>query len=283
MKKYLYKVWDNLPARELLRDRIFWPWYGFLRDLPKGNIHYPFKTTLKLMFGQGKVQIKIRKVQHPIVLRPGTSDVPLLYHIFVEKEYSITPSKEPFFIIDAGANVGFTAIYFANRFPKARIIAIEPEESNFKLLQENTREYPHVRCIKAGLWSSNTRLRITNLEKDSKWGFQVEETTSAGPETCPAVSINDLLKEEKKKEIDIVKIDIEGSEKELFEKNYQWLSKTNLIAIEFHDRMKPGCSEPFWEAVKGMKFKQYKKRKNVVLVKENAAASTKRIRTIGVT
>ncbi|MEK6939168.1 MAG: FkbM family methyltransferase [Nanoarchaeota archaeon] len=217
------------------------------------------------MLGKGKAQVQIRNVQRPIILRPGTSDVPLLYHIFVEKEYAIKPKKEPSFIIDAGANIGFTAVYFANRFPKARIIAIEPEESNFRLLQKNTEPYPNVRCIKAGLWNSNTQLRITNLEKDSKWGFQVEETAESGPNTCPAISINNLLKEEKRKKIDIAKIDIEGSEKELFSKNTQWLSKTNLMVIEFHDRMKPGSSKPFWEAVKGMKFKCYKKRKNVVL------------------
>lgn len=268
MKKYIYKVWDNLPARELLRDKIFWPWYGFFQDLPKRNIRNPLRTTLKLMFGQRKVRIQVRNIQHPIVLRPETSDVPLLYHIFVEEEYNIKPKKEPSFIIDAGANIGFTAVYFANQFPKARIIAIEPEESNFGMLKKNTEAYPNIRCIEAGLWNSKTKLRITNLEKNSKWGFQVEETTDDGPDTCQAVSINDLLKEEGKKEIDIAKIDIEGSEKELFAKNYQWLSKTNLIVIEFHDRMKPGSSKTFWEAVKGMKFRKYRKRKNVILVKE---------------
>ncbi|MDP3698773.1 MAG: FkbM family methyltransferase [Nanoarchaeota archaeon] len=268
MKKYIYKVWDNLPAREIIRDRIFWPLGGALQDLPKGNIRDPLRTTLKLMFGKEKIQIRLRKIRHPIALRPGTSDVPLLYHIFVEKEYSIKPKKEPAFIIDAGANIGFTAVYFANRFPKARIIAIEPEESNFRLLQKNTRYYPHISCVKAGLWNSKTLLRITNLEKDSKWGFQVEETTGHGPGTCQAISINSILSQEKIKEIDIAKIDIEGSEKELFEKNCQWLPKTNLIVIEFHDRIRPGSSQPFWDAVKGMKFKRYKKRKNIILVKE---------------
>lgn len=268
MKKYIYKIWENLPARELIRDRFFWPCYGLLQDLPKGNIRNPLRTTLNLMFGQRKIQLRLRNMQHPIAIRPGTSDVPLLYHIFVEKEYDIKTRKEPSFIIDAGANVGFTAVYFANRFQNARIIAIEPEASNFMLLQKNTESFPNVRCIKAGVWNSDTQLRITNLEKDSKWGFQVEETNSAGPDTCPAISINTILKEEKAKEIDIAKIDIEGSEKELFSKNTQWLSKTNLMVIEFHDRMKPGSSKPFRNAVKGMKFRQYKKRKNVVLVRE---------------
>jgi len=268
MKKYIYKVWDNLPAREVIRDRIFWPLYGTLQDLPKGNIRSPLSTTLKLMLRKGKIHLQIKNIQHPIILRPGTSDVPLLYHIFVKREYSIKPKKEPSFIIDAGANVGFTAVYFANRFPKARIIAIEPEESNFKLLKKNTEAYPNIGCIKAGVWSSSTRLRITNLQKDSKWGFQVEETSESGPHTCEAISINQLLTEEKVKTIDIAKIDIEGSEKELFSKNCQWLPKTDLIVIEFHDRMKPGSSEPFWNAVKGMKFRKYKKRKNVILVRE---------------
>ena len=236
--------------------------------MPKGKIHHDLKTIVKLIFGQGKIQVRIKKIQHPITLRPGTSDVPLLFHIFVEEEYNIRPKKEPAFIIDAGANVGFTAVYFANKFPQARIVAIEPEESNFELLQKNTQAYPNVRCIKAGVWNSNVKLRITNLDKDSKWGFQVEETTADGPDTFQAISLNILLSEEGKKEIDIAKIDIEGAEKELFAKNYQWLSKTKLMVIEFHDRMKPGSSQPFWQAVKGMKFKRYKKRKNVILVKE---------------
>ena len=268
MKKYLYALYEKIPLRTLVRDRIFWPLYGTLQDLPKGNIRNPLRTTLRLMLRKEKIQLRLKNIKHPIILRPGTSDVPLLFHIFVEKEYGINPKKEPSFIIDAGANVGFTAVYFANRFPKARIIAIEPEESNLKLLQKNTEAYPKIRCIKAGLWNSNTLLRITNLEKDSKWGFQVEETKDQGADTCQAISIPQILSEEKAKKIDIAKIDIEGSEKEVFAKNTQWLSKTNLLVIEFHDRMKPGSSEPFWNAVRGMKFRRYKKRKNVILVRE---------------
>ncbi|MDO8511631.1 MAG: FkbM family methyltransferase [Nanoarchaeota archaeon] len=268
MKKYIYAVYDKIPARAFVRDRIFWPLYGALQDVPTGKIRHTIKTTLRLMLRQREMQVQIKKILHPVTLRPGTSDVPLLYHIFVEEEYNIKPKKEPSFIIDAGANVGFTAVYFANRFPKAKIIAIEPEESNFRLLKKNTDAYPNIRCIKAGLWNSNTTLRITNLEKNSKWGFQVEETTGSGPDTCQAVSINELLKEEGKKEIDIAKIDIEGAEKELFAKNLQWLPKTNLMVIEFHDRMKPGSSKPFWDAVEGMEFRKYRKRKNLILVKE---------------
>ena len=268
IKRHIYTLYEKIPARAFVRDRIFWPLHGTLQDFPKRHIHNRLTTTLKLMFGQKEIKIWLREMQHPVILRPGTSDVPLLYHIFAEEEYDLRPKREPAFIIDAGANVGFTTIYFANKFPNARIVAIEPEESNFKLLQKNTEAYPNVRCIKAGLWNSDTNLRITNLKKNSKWGFQVEETTENGPANCDAVSINLLLKEEGKEEIDIAKIDIEGSEKELFEKNTQWLSKTNLIVIEFHDRMKPGSSRPFWKAVQGMKFRKYRKRKNMILVKE---------------
>jgi len=268
MKKYLHTLYEHIPGRILFRDRIFWPCYGGVHGLIKGKIK-DFKINVRLMVRQKETKIQLHNLPFPITLRPGTSDVPLLYHIFVEEEYDIKPKREPSFIIDAGANVGFTAIYFANKFPKAKIIAIEPEESNFTLLSKNTEAYSNIRCIKAGIWNSSTRLRISNLKKDSKWGFQVEETVEEGPETCAGISINELLLEEGKKEIDIAKIDIEGSEKELFEKNIQWLSNTNLMVIEFHERIKPGCSKPFWEAVKEMKFKRYKKRKNLILVKDH--------------
>lgn len=46
------------------------------------------------------------------------------------------------FIIDAGANIGLTSVYLANRFPNARILALEVDQQNFELLAENARPYP---------------------------------------------------------------------------------------------------------------------------------------------
>ena len=42
--------------------------------------------------------------------------------------------------IDAGANIGLTSIYFANKFPNAKIVALEPEIDNYIILQKNIQK-----------------------------------------------------------------------------------------------------------------------------------------------
>ena len=87
------------------------------------------------------------------------------------------------------------------------------------------------------------------------WGFMTEETDQAGEDTIAAISIDEIMNRYNLEHIDICKINIEGAEKELFEKNYDtWLSKTKLISIELHDRMKEGCSKSFFKAMINYNF-----------------------------
>jgi FkbM family methyltransferase len=71
-------------------------------------------------------------------------------------------------IIDAGANIGLSALFFANKYPDAKIFAIEPEETNYKLLELNTKPYNNVCLIKAALWDSVRKIHLfdTGLGKD---------------------------------------------------------------------------------------------------------------------
>src|SRR5579863_2728165 len=81
--------------------------------------------------GQG-VAVTLPFLRHPVRLRPGTSDVEVLWDVFARDTYRIpfrTP-RGPSVIVDAGANIGITSIYFSSLYPRARVIAIEPEPSN---------------------------------------------------------------------------------------------------------------------------------------------------------
>src|SRR5689334_12581239 len=64
-----------------------------------------------------------------VLLRLGTTDVAAFEHVFIQKEYDLLLATEPSVIIDAGANVGMSAVYFAQRYPGAKIIAVEPDEA----------------------------------------------------------------------------------------------------------------------------------------------------------
>lgn len=87
----------------------------------------------------------------PVYVRPGTADQAVYDEGFVDREYDIS-CPEPKFIIDAGAHIGLSIVWFAKKYPHARILAIEPEESNFKLLCRNTRRYPLMTVLRAAVW-----------------------------------------------------------------------------------------------------------------------------------
>ncbi len=193
--------------------------------------------------------IKKRKVW----LRWNSSDVNVFYHTFIENEYLIPSAIDnPLIIIDAGANNGLTALLFALKYPKAKLIAIEPETSNFKFLKKNTFGIENIIPIQFGLWSSDINLRIENPENE-KWAFITKEVKINEEYDIEGLSVDTLIANYKIETIDIFKIDIEGSEKELFSKNEEkWLPKTKWIVIELHG---PECKAVFEKTMLKYQFK----------------------------
>ena len=63
------------------------------------------------------IDISIPGFSQPIFLRNSTEDIPMFYHIFYEKQFEIDCDVIPKVILDCGAHVGLTAVYFANKFP----------------------------------------------------------------------------------------------------------------------------------------------------------------------
>jgi FkbM family methyltransferase len=105
-----------------------------------------------------------------------------------------------------------------------------------------------------GIWNRNTYLEILD-NGYGNWGFMTNEVDHSTDKTISAISIDQIMKDYDIEQIDICKINIEGSEKDLFEKNYeQWVPKTKAIIIELHDRMKEGCSKSFFKAMVNYDF-----------------------------
>jgi FkbM family methyltransferase len=184
----------------------------------------------------------------PIYLRLKTSDLNAYDKVFLKHDYAFPIDGTPQTIIDAGANIGFASIYFARQFPEAKIIAIEPELSNFKLLERNIRPFKNIIPLQAALWPQDTTLDLVD-PGIGHWGFQVRANSADVPrpriEKVQALSVPTIMHRFGLDQIDIFKIDIEGAEKELFEAPEAWIDKVQTIMIETHDRMKPGCSASF--------------------------------------
>lgn len=205
----------------------------------------------------------------PFHLRLHTTDDETFYQVFVCTDYDIPELKKtnPQYIIDGGGNVGFASIYFAKEFPKSKIISVEPEPSNFVQLIKNTSSFHQIRAIQSALWKSNDSLNI--LDKGfGEYGFMIEKS-EGGNNSLRGISIDELMRQFSISTIDILKLDIEGSEKELFEEGFEkWLPRTKYIVIELHDRLRQGCSKAFFSAISKFDF-YYAGRKGENLVFAN--------------
>lgn len=205
---------------------------------------------------------------HPIYIRNHTSDVQAFEQIFLTEDYDFSLKNiSPKLIVDAGANVGYASVYFANKFPDATILAVEPESGNFRMLERNTSNYPNVRSVKSAVWNEDTYLRVIDNGQGS-WAFTVESCSADTPGSFKATSISTLLKSTSLQEIDILKMDIEGAEKEVFTSNYEsWLGHVKVMIVELHDRIKEGTSDVFYKAIDGHKFSIQEKGENLILSK----------------
>lgn len=198
-------------------------------------------------------------------LRNGTTDYDTFEQVFLQKQYDIKVPFQPEFIIDGGANIGLAAIYFAQRFPEAAIVSIEPSNENFELLKTNTASLKQVKCLQKGIWNKDVSLRITNEAVD-KNSFMVAEVQDDTENALPAISINTIMQQSNIAYIDILKLDIEGAEKEVFEQNYEnWLPKTKMIILELHDFMKKGSSKSVFATISKYDFSFSMMGENIIL------------------
>ena len=129
-----------------------------------------------------------------------------LKEIFIDKIYKLN-LPENAYIIDCGANIGMSVIYLKQQFPKAEIIAFEPDETNYDLLNKNINSfgYSNVFLHKEAIWNKNTTLHFSN---ESSMGSKIEKDTVANTIEVKAVRLKDFLN----REVDFLKIDIEGAE-----------------------------------------------------------------------
>lgn len=194
------------------------------------------------------VRLKPNCVLYPVMLRPGTTDADTYYQVLIEQQYSIVPDMAPKFIVDCGANAGYTSAYFLSRFPTAQVIAIEPSGDNAALCRQNLAPYGNrAKVLEAAIWSCSDRL-ILEATAGEEWGVKVRSAGSGETGTVAAIGISDLALPR----IDLLKVDIEGSEAELFRHGVEtWLPRVGAIVIELHG---PDCEVAFTTALSKYDF-----------------------------
>jgi len=209
-------------------------------------------TYLDLASRTTVIELTRRGYAFPISVRGGTCDIRTFCQVIGADGYQQELPTEPSVIVDAGAHIGLASLWYANRYPNARIIALEPDRKNYELLERNTRSYANIVALNAALWSSSGTVALTDPHADS-WAFQVrrQEDASMSDVLVPAICLPDLMQAFNLDHIDLLKVDIEGAEKEVFENSVEWIDRVSAMVIELHDRLKSGCSRAFYNATTG--------------------------------
>ncbi len=222
------------------------------------------RDALKVIRNSDKeLSLFLKPIGRDIVLRGGTTDVYCFEKIFLHEEYKspFADSEQPKLIIDGGANVGLASLYFAAKYPAANIFAIEPNAANFKMLERNCAALPNIVLKKAALWPTSAKVSMSKRAVNDHWSYSVIDAVNGDTDT---ITVTDIMREAKADKIDLLKLDIEGAERELF-RNSPWLKDVGQIVIELHDRYKRDCSRSFYKAVVSRDFRQELRGENIFI------------------
>jgi FkbM family methyltransferase len=227
----------------------------------------------------GRRQVNLRGVGR-VTLRPGQSDMLCMRQVFAGREYDLShippvqaridaalarilESGGVPVIIDGGANVGAASIWYAQRYPQAQVISVEPEAGNYAVLRENVRSLPNVVPVNAALGGERGHVAVQSA--DLGWAVQ----TTRSDLGLDILTIEDCVKLVPGGRSFIVKIDIEGFEQDLFASNIDWIADSAVVAIEPHDWMLPGqfTSQNFMKAVSADAFELFILGENLIFVR----------------
>lgn len=189
-------------------------------------------------------------------------DLLTIFEIFSEESYNLTKyecweelyksylkiidNKKKPLLIDCGSNIGSSTEYFSRIFKNIFSIMIEPNPESAKFSIENIYNKDHIILNKA-ISSKNKIVMIDDNNKDNR----ASKISNLVGKEIDTITVTDLLNKYQNITPFIIKIDIEGYEKDLFESNVEWIKDFQIIIIEIHDWMIPfkSISRNFFKAI----------------------------------
>lgn len=233
-----------------------------------------FRRRVAAAFGQTSRALYTMKVpgyKHPVTIRGGNgSDGFAFYQIHVMRDFDILGDLgSPRLIIDAGANIGMTSIYFLNRYPSVRIVAVEPNPETFEICQKNLAPFSdRVVLLKGAVWSSCGRVVLEHGELE--WNSRVRNAGASEQASVESFDVPSLIAQGGGGPVDLLKVDIEGGEAEVFgNRPERWISSIKNIIIEFHGDQ---CEKNFFKALEGYQYEGFPFRTQMVCENIRSAA-----------
>jgi FkbM family methyltransferase len=171
-----------------------------------------------------------------VSLRANGSDIFTFYEIFLKQVYRrALPLRDGATVVDLGANIGMTALWLATQAKGVRVVAVEPEDSNIDLLRRNVSE-DDVVVVHAAIAAQPGKVR---LQIGSPSGHRIGSLTptqsQVASQEVDALDPDELVGRYALENIDVLKVDIEGAEADIFCTSWALVDRAQIVLMEVHD------------------------------------------------
>jgi len=203
------------------------------------------RINLKYLLIDKFIKLKKEKIFQYDIWAFDYVNIQLLFEeIFYRNEYYFKAKNRNPVIIDCGANIGFSIIFFKWLYPNSTIYGFEPDKRTFELLKKNIikSKLKDVHLINAAVSSKSGNIDFFidqehpgNPAMSTRYGEKTKYKT-----IVQSISLSSFIKKNNLQNIDFIKMDIEGSEKEVLEdldKN-KMFKRIDKLIIEYHHKIK---------------------------------------------
>jgi len=225
----------------------------FLQILLKNRNRPAFWHLLPLVFKSRYQAFTAKLFGRKIQVPDSASYVFMCREIFEREIYRFPSDEKQPVIIDGGANIGLSVIFFKKLYPHAQITAFEPDSQIFEILKYNLQQFDFkdIFLEKKALWKTDTTLQF---ESEGADGGRIDTQPKGNLVEVSAVSLRPYLT----KEIDFLKLDIEGAETKVLESCQNLLKNVKNIFIEYHSfEQQPQTLAQILEILKSNGFRYY--------------------------
>ena len=220
-------MWSSARALQLsLPDTGRWLWSYYASRLPGARVSDTRCVQVAVRDRAGR--------KHPLLIRRNGYDWAVMQEIFVDQVYRVDLTNVKH-ILDLGGNIGLAALSFAWNFPDAQICTVEPMPENLAILRRNVElNRAPVQIVAAAVGTENGQARFSVSEDPRRHSASVAVPTTDRLVDVNVLSVPSLMKLMDWEDIDLLKIDIEGGEKDLLSGQPSWLKNVRCIIGEGH-------------------------------------------------
>ena len=154
--------------------------------------------------------------------------------LFIEEIYKFKTSNPRPVILDCGAHIGMSILFFKNIYPEASIIAFEPDTHNYELTKKNLEnwKYKDVELVKKAVWINNGSIQFNQLNDMGSSIVESGNNNSGDVISVECVRLKDFLVNK----VDFLKLDIEGAEFAVINDCMDKLQNVENLFIEYHGK-----------------------------------------------